>query len=65
MKRLALAAIVLSVVACSSADETMPADTATVPAAAPAPAVTTDSMPADTMAADSTADTTATVPPAN
>ena len=40
MKRLALAAIVLSIVACSSQDET-PADTGlAAPAAAPAPAVT-------------------------
>ena len=40
MKRLALAAIVLSIAACSSQDE-VPADTGlAAPAAAPAPAVT-------------------------
>jgi hypothetical protein len=70
MKRLALAAVVLSIVACSSQDETPAVDTGmAAPAAAPAPAVTdsaamvpatTDSAAADSTQRDSTQrDTTA------
>lgn len=69
MKRLALAAAVLSIVACSSQEETPVADTTTAaPAMAPAPAAPADSMAApmmdSTMMTDSTADTTVTPPPA-
>jgi hypothetical protein len=67
MKRLALAAIVLSIVACSSQEETPAVDTGmAAPAAAPAPMdsavvpATTDSTVTDSTHADSThRDTTA------
>ncbi|HEY0971438.1 MAG TPA: hypothetical protein VGE02_10780 [Gemmatimonadales bacterium] len=61
MKRLALAAVVLSIAACSSQDETPAADTSmTAPAMAPAPAAPADSMamPMDSAMVDTTADTT-------
>jgi hypothetical protein len=62
MKRLALAAIVLSIVACSSQEETPAVDTGmAAPAAAPAPTDSAATVPAatDSTAPDSTAtDTT-------
>lgn len=63
MKRLALAAIVLSIAACSPADDAATIDTSmsAAPAAAPAPAPMMDSVAVDTtMMVDTTAiDTTA------
>jgi hypothetical protein len=57
MKRLALAAIVLSIAACSSQEETPAVDTGmAAPAAAPAPAATDSAV---VPATDSTADSTA------
>ncbi len=71
MKRLALAAVVLSIAACSSQEEAPIADTSmTAPAMAPAPAAPADSMamPMDSAMVDSMVDTTAdsmvTPPPA-
>lgn len=66
MKRLALAAAVLSIVACSSQEEAPIMDSATAPAMAPAPAAPMDSMPmTDTTMMDTTmTDTTVTPPPA-
>ena len=65
MKRLALAAAVLSIVACSSQEEAPVTDSAaTAPAMAPAPAAPMDSMtmPMDSAVVDSMADTTVTPP---
>lgn len=61
MKRLALAAVVLSIAACSSQEEAPIADTSmTAPAMAPAPASPADSMamPMDSAVIDSMVDTT-------
>lgn len=68
MKRLALAAIVLSIAACSPQDEASTVDTSmtAAPAAAPAPVpapAAIDTTAIDTTAADTTAaDTTAATP---
>jgi hypothetical protein len=65
MKRLALAAVVLTLAACSSQEETPVVDSTAAPAAAPAPTMAPDSSAMmdstamDSTHTDSTADTTA------